>query len=130
MVPTLLACELGHAPADAGAVDYGATDAPQPDAGKTPIKGCAWFAGTWTLTDCTDESFVLEAMTGADCVTHLSAPSPTFAGAWGQVKDAAMTLILPALGSQCQGSFDGASIRGACGLPAGPCGFVAIPAAP
>lgn len=126
MLCLAIGCGFGHAPPDAGAVDA-ATDAPVVDAAKKPVTGCAWFTGAWELTDCTGAAFALEALTGSDCITHVSAPSPELAGAWGQVKDSAMTLILPALGTQCQGSFDGASIRGACALPGGPCAFEASP---
>lgn len=128
IVALLSGCGFGHAPLDAESVDAGATDAPEVDATKKPVKGCAWFDGAWVLTDCTGEAFLLQALTGTDCITHITAPNPTFAGAWGQVKDGAITLTI-ALGTQCQGSFDGESIRGACTVPGGPCAFEAVPKA-
>ncbi len=127
----LLACDLGTKP-EAEVADEAVEETAERVEDDTtpelePIAGCDWLPGLWELTDCADSTIELYLSTVGNCSVQVIANHPAFTGAWGQAKDNALGLFLPAGGMQCQASYDGERLRGACGTLAGPCAIEAIP---
>jgi len=122
-----LGCDFGDKPEEPEeAVDpTEETDETMP--GDDGIVGCDWLPGTWDLTDCANATVRLYITTMGECTVQVVANHPNFSGAWGKANDNALGLFLPAGGMQCQASFDGTVLRGACGTLYGPCAIEAVP---
>ena len=97
------------------------TASPEPD----PVTGCEWAAGEWSLTDCEGSVIALTINLVSGCAFQVVSTATTLTGAWGTVKDAGLSMLLPMTNSQCHASYDGVKWVGACGMPAGPCAFQA-----
>lgn len=123
-------CDFGEAPqtptvgAQTETTDEEASAA---DESEEPIEGCDWIGGWWDLMDCGHETVLLHLTDAGGCTVQVTSNHPIFAGAWGQAKDAALSLFLPATGAQCQAAFDGEKLVGACGTLSGPCAIEAVP---
>jgi hypothetical protein len=136
MIRTLLlilvflpACEVGDKIPDAQtsdiADDLSATDTN--DQETTVVKGCAWTAGSWILTDCLGTELQLDFHVSTQCTFQVIATSVLFTGAWATVNDSGISIFLPSTNGSCHGAFDGESIVGACDTFSGPCSFEARP---
>ena len=144
----LLACEAGQGSPDVAKTgsdaeaesesdaaqtesDAEATDAGAAEETVTPtpvaIVGCDWASGAWVMVDCLQASIPFNIHLVAGCQFQITSQSPALTGAYGQIKDGAMSLILPATAGTCNANWNGEVLVGACSLPNGPCGFEASP---
>ena len=123
----LLGCDLGTKPEEENGTERVEEQEEETTSEPEPIVGCEWLPGLWELTDCVDSTIQLYLSTVGDCSVQVIANHPAFTGAWGQANDNALGLFLPAGGMQCQASYDGEILRGACGTMNGPCAIEATP---
>ena len=130
LLPLVLSCDFGQTPASVSAESQPEAvleDNTETEESETLIEGCEWVAGSWELTDCAEETIQLYLTDGGNCTVQVTSNHPVFTGAWGQARDAALSLFLPATGAQCQAAFDGNTLIGACGTFSGPCAIEAVP---
>lgn len=124
----LPACEAGDRIPDTQSADVGDTAGDtEEDEIQEPIVGCDWATGSWLLVDCTGAVFSMNFVPSVLCGIQILSPSAVFAGAWGSVKDAGISIFLPVSNKQCHGAWDGTTLVGACDTLTGPCSFTAEP---